>query len=99
MPREGPVPAAWVKYGAPPEPLAAYAEGMCPVHRIPLDEGMFRTGGKGTMPLKWIPGGWCDACAAWWSRLYNHSPADALIEALNGPGLVATWGPGYGPDS
>lgn len=92
--REGPVPSAWVKYGVPPEPMAAYAEGMCPRHRTPLDEGMFRTGGKGTMPLKWIPGGWCDECAAWWHRPYGY------IAGLTGSnGIAAVWGPGYGPDS
>lgn len=89
MPREGPVPAAWLTHGAPPEAMAAYAGGMCPRHRTPLAAGMFRAGGKGTgwyASYHWIPGGWCDDCRAWWSRPYGR------MAELTGPGgLAAMW--------
>lgn len=75
-----------MKHGAPPEAVIAYAEGWCPRHLTPMSPGMFRTGGKGAMPLKWVPGGWCDACRAWWHRSYGRAAE------LAGPGgLGATW--------
>jgi hypothetical protein len=82
VPAEPPVPRAWHEHGAPPEAMAAYAEGMCPRHGTPLHPGMFRVGGRGTMPVRWIPGGWCDQCRAWWHRPYQPG---------HEAGLGATW--------
>ncbi len=77
--RSGPMPAEWFTVGgAPLEAMAAYAEGMCPVHRTPLASGHVRTGGKGGLPLRWIAGGWCDDCRAWWHRPYQDGMTNGL---------------------
>lgn len=83
-----PMPQEWVERGVPPEAMAAYFEGVCPVHWVPLAQGMFRVGGKASSgwyaTVHWIPGGWCDLCEAWWYRPYG--PAE-----LTGDGLCVLW--------
>ena len=77
-----PVPREWFRKGVPPESVAAFYEGMCPVHmHLPLAEGMFRTGGKKGMPVSWIAGGWCDPCQAWWHSARSFSGLGAVYDA------------------
>jgi hypothetical protein len=73
-----PVPPRWLDAGAPASAVAAYAEGCCPVHGVPLDAGMVQFGAKAGCAY-WLPAGWCGRCAAWW---HWSEP---------GEGLGVTW--------
>jgi hypothetical protein len=83
---DSPVPQDWTEHGAPPESVAAYAEGMCPVHMTPLEAGIIPFGGKRGTPRAWVPGGWCEQCRAWW-----HRPHDVRTGITLASGLGATW--------
>ena len=64
--------------------LAAYGEGMCPVHSVPLDAGMIRSG---TLAFwaEWMVAGWCPACQGWW-----HRPVTQLMTgSLCGPCVIS----------
>lgn len=64
-----PIPPDWETGGVPLIAVAAFSEGACPVHlSVPLSEGMVRYGGKLGMPVRWVPGGWCDLCETWWHQ-------------------------------
>lgn len=85
-----PMPQEWIQNGqAPSEAVAAYSEGMCPVHVKVLDLGMFRVGGKGSgwyATVHWISGGWCDWCRAWWCRPFGRG-----AELVSSGGLAVQW--------
>lgn len=83
-PRRCPVPEAWMRAGAPPEAMAAFTEGACPVHRTMLAPDMISRGGKGSLPRTWIEAGRCEACAADW----HLGEYDGAVM------LVATWDTG-----
>ena len=63
-----PLPPGWADHGAPPEAIAAYFEGSCPVHRTGLWPGHLLIGPR---PCRLVAAGWCDWCEAWWHRPYH----------------------------
>jgi hypothetical protein len=71
----------WDEAAGPPD-LAAFAEGACPYHLVPLEPGRIRLGGACGLPVSWQAAGWCPACECWW----HQGPA----------GPVATWTTGQG---
>lgn len=77
-----PMPQAWAEHGAPPDAIATWTEGACPVHRTPLDPGTMLVGPP---PRRLIPAGWCDGCRAWWHRPYQPGMESGL-------GVSWTWG-------
>ena len=85
---DGPVPPEWVEKQIPPEAVATYYEGFCPVHPVvPLKAWTLRvfTAPQSPFPPEDIPAGWCHSCRAYWSRPYGPSKTDT--------GLCATWSP------
>jgi hypothetical protein len=80
------MPAEWIKLGIPPEALASFYEGHCPVHPvIALEAVIIRVGEKTQEGPEDIPAGWCQPCGALWSRPFGSSRGAS--------GLAATWQP------